>query len=894
MALAPGTRLGAYEIQSLIGSGGMGEVYRARDSRLNREVAIKVLPADVAADHDRLARFEREAQVLASLNHSNIAQIHGVDDSSGTPALIMELVEGPTLANRIANGSIPLDEALPIARQIAEALEVAHEQGIIHRDLKPANIKVRPDGTVKVLDFGLAKAFDPVASGVASATMSPTLSIHGTQAGIVLGTAAYMAPEQARGKAIDRRVDVWAFGCVLFEMLTGKRAFDGEDATAVLARIIEREPDFSLLPPPTPPAIRRLLRRSLEKDRKRRLADISDAQLEIDDASIETPVEITAASASRTTGRERVAWVLGATALLAAGALAVPATLYVRRVPPEPTVMRLDVITPPTDEAFSFALSPDGRLLTFVANGEKGAQLWVRSLDQVAARPLAGTDGASYPFWAPDSRTIGFFADGQLKRVDFAGAALQVLASAPYPRGGAWNAEGVIVFAPSIADPLMRVAATGGPATPVTRLETGQGSHRWPQFLPDGRRFLFLMATGQSGTQGIYVASLDRGEPRRVLPADTAGAFAAPGYLLLASQGMVNAYAFDPGPATVSGEPTPIAQPVGMDDGAFHSAFTVSSAGILAHRAGASRRQLVWFDRSGKRLGAIGQPDDAALANPSLAPDGRRVAVARETQGNFDVWLLDARRGVSTRFTFDAAVENAAVWSPDGSRIVFRSSRRGVFDLFEKRADGTTDEQPLLVTPQSKSPLDWSRDGRFLLYGTNDLKTGSDLWALPMTGDRRPFAVVQSVFDEIEGQFSPDGRWLAYASNESGRYQIYVRAFPEPGGKLQISVAGGVQPRWRPDGRELFFVDADGQLTAVPIHLAADKRTLEAGAPQALFATRLATGGNIAAAGAQALAQYLAMPDGRFLMNIAAEAVTSPITIVLNWQEAIRAHTPRK
>jgi Tol biopolymer transport system component len=477
-------------------------------------------------------------------------------------------------------------------------------------------------------------------------------------------------------------------------------------------------------------------------------------------------------------------------------------------------------VTPPTGDAFSFALSHDGRQLAFVANGEKGPQLWLRPLDQVKAQPLVATQGAKYPFWSPDGRAVGFFADGKLKRIDLVGGAVQVLADAPLGRGGTWNPDDVIVFAPSSTGALLRVAATGGTAAPVTRFAAGQGSHRLPQFLPDGRRFLFLMATGQPDTHGVYVGSLDDGEPTRVMPAETAAAYAAPGYLLLVSQGVLAAHPFDAANATVTGEPRPVAQAVGTNDGSSHSAFSVSAAGVLAHRAGAgARRQLVWVDRTGNTVGAIGQPDENAPANPELAPDGQRVAVGRNVQGNLDVWLIDVGRGVPSRFTFDVEADNAPLWSPDGSHVVFRSTRKGVHDVFEKPVSGTADEQPLLVTSQAKSALDWSRDGRFLLYSTQDPKTGSDLWALPMMGERKPFAVLQSSFDEIEGQFSPDGRWLAYASNESGRYEIYIRTFPEAGRKWQVSVAGGVQPRWRRDGRELYYVAPDTRLMAVPIRL---------------------------------------------------------------------------
>ena len=612
--------------------------------------------------------------------------------------------------------------------------------------------------------------------------------------------------------------------------------------------------------------------------------------MEIEDARSEPEPAFRPAPAPARHRAHRVLWIFAPLTLVAFLSALVPTVLYFRRATPEPVVTRLDVVTPSTTDAFSFALSPDGRQLAFVANGEKGSQLWLRPLDQVAAQPLAGTDGASFPFWAPDNRAIGFFADSKLKRLDLAGGAPQVLADAIVPRGGTWNRDGIIVFAPLNTGGLMRVGATGGTPVPVTRPAAGQGSHRWPQFLPDGRRVLFLAATGPVLTRGVYVASLDGGEPARVAAAGTAAAYAPPGYLLLVNQGTLFAHRFDVARATVSGEPTPVAQDVGTDDGTFHSAFSVSAVGVLAHRAGgAARRQLVWVDRTGKMLGAIGSPDDNALSSPELAPDGRRVAVWRVVQGNADVWQMDVSRGVPSRFTVDEASGSSPVWSADGSRIVFRSTRNGVYDLFVKPASAAANEQPLLVNSHNKNPLDWSADGRFLLYAVQDPKTGSDLWALPLTGDRKPVPVVQTSFDEIEGQFSPDGRWLAYASNESGRYEIYIQSFPESGGKSRISTAGGVQPRWGRQGRELLYVAPDTRLMAVPIRLAPDARTVDAGAPLALFPTRLASGGNAIAAGFAARAQYAVARDGRLLMNVAVDdALTSPITIVQHWDAALK------
>jgi serine/threonine protein kinase/Tol biopolymer transport system component len=866
----------------------MGEVYRARDTKLDRAVAIKILPEAFAADTERIARFQREAKTLALLNHPNIAHIHGLEESNSIHALVMELVEGEDLAQRITRGAIPVAEALLIAKQMADALEAAHEQGIIHRDLKPANIKVRPDGTVKVLDFGLAKAMEPAGVAAARVSQSPIITTPAmTQAGMLLGTAAYMSPEQARGKPVDKRADIWAFGCVLYEALTGRAVFAANTVSDTIAKIIEREPDWLALPDSLPVKVRDLLRRCLQKDPRRRLHDIADARLEIEDAitsPVASPAPVPVIAEPRT--RLWVARTLLVLAGLALAGLTIPAALYFRAAP-QPIVTRLDVVIPPTSNPFSFALSPDGRQLAFVATVEGGPRLWLRPLDQVTAQPLAGTEGASYPFWAPDSRAIGFFAGGKLKRVDLRGGTPLVLADAPAGRGGTWNGDGVVVFAPSPNGGLMRVMDSGG--TQAMQLVAGQGAPRWPQFLPDGRRVLFSLVAGQMQARGLYVVSLDGGEPARVLTAETAAAYAPPGYLLWVSQGVLVAQHFDAARATVAGKPIPVAQAVGTDDGTYRSGFSVSATGVLAHRTGAAaQRQLVWVDRAGKPLGAIGSPDENVPASPELAPNGQSVAIFRQVQGNPDVWLIDIARGVASRFTFDAGDERWPVWSPDGGRLAFAFTRKEVRDLFEKPVSRAAEEQPLLVTPQDKAPLDWSRDGRILLFSAQDPKTGSDLWALPLAGERKPFPVVQTSFEDMQGQLSPDGRWLAYASNESGRYEIYVQPFPESSGKWQVSTAGGTQPRWRRDGRELFYVAPDNQMLAVPIRLAPNGRA-PAGAPVVLFPTRLASGAGITPAGFDSRAQYAVAPDGRFLLNVdATDAVTSPITVVLNWTAGLK------
>jgi len=902
MTLAPGTRLGPYVLEHLLGSGGMGEVYRAKDSRLDRTVAIKILPETLAADPEFRERFDREARTISQLDHPHICALYDVGEEHRTSFLVMQYLEGETLAERIAKGRLPVNEALTIAIQITDALDTAHRHGIVHRDLKPGNIflvrRGGPSGPpdAKLLDFGLAKSRTPLAAG-AGPTSLPTTPFDRAQGGpltaqgAILGTFQYMAPEQLEGKDADPRTDIFAFGAVVYEMVTGNKAFEGKSQASLIGAILKDEPPpISTLQPLAPIPLDRIVKTCLAKDAEDRWQTARDLLRELKWVAEAAPAPTADPVASHPRSSMRIAWVLGVAAVVTIGALAIPATLYFRSAAPERLVTRLDIVTPPTGDAFSFALSPDGRQLAFVANGEKGSQLWLRRFDQPTAQPLAGTEGTASAFWAPDSRAIGFYAEGKLKRLDVAGGAPQVLADAPQARGGTWNRDGVIVFAPSGTSALVRVAATGGIPVPVTHLAAGQFSHRWPQFLPDGRRFLFLMALGQVQTHGVYVASLDGGEPTRVLPAETSAVYAPPGYLLHVSQGVLVAQSFDEARATVVGESIPVAQAVGENDGAQRSAFSVSATGVLAHRAGAAgRRQLVWVDRTGKMLGAVGSPDEAVPANLALAPDGQRVAVNRTVQGNLDVWLIDLARSIASRFTFDATPDTRPVWSPDGRQVVFLSTRSGPGDLFAKSASGAGDEQPLLVSPQIKAALDWSPDGRVLLYSAQDPKTASDLWVLPMTGERKPFPVVQTSFDEIEGQFSPDAQWLAYASNESGRYEIYIQPFPEPGGKWQISTAGGSQPRWRRDGRELFYVASDGRLMAVPVRVAPNSRAVDVGAPVALFPTRLAGGANIAQAGPLARAQYVVAADGRFLMIVAGdEAVTSPITIVQNWDAALQ------
>ena len=856
----------------------MGEVYRARDTKLGREVAIKILPQLFTNDPDRLARFEREARMLAALNHSHIGAIYGLEDAGDVRALVLELVEGETLADRIQRGPVPVAEALTLARQIADALDTAHDKGIIHRDLKPANIKITPAGVVKVLDFGLAKA----AIGDGSRpdlSQSPTVLGDATREGIILGTAPYMSPDQARGKPVDKRTDIWAFGCVLYEMLTGRRPFPGETLSDVLAAILGREPDWALLPAATPDAIRRLLRRCLEKDETLRLRDIADARLDIDDARRELVSPRPAVTPVRRT--ERFVWLaaVGVLSLVAVAALA-----RALRPTPAPPEVRLEINTPSVSDPgdlSSLAISPDGQTLVFGASGDGAAQLWTRQLDSVEARPIPGTVDGAMPFWSPDGRSMAFYADGMLKRIDLAGGLVRTLAAATAGVGGAWNREGVILFVQNPASQIMRISAEGGAAAAATRFEGGHAGHSFPHFLPDGRHFLYYV-NGAPDIRGVYVSELDGSAARKLFDAESAAVYAA-GHLLFVRGATLFAQGFNVSALESTGSPLPVATGVmGSMLAGTLVPLSATAGDVIAFRVGSAqtKHQFVWVDRSGKEIGAVGAPDEAMVGSPSGSPDVGSVALLRRVNGNSDVWLLDTRRGVLSRFTDHAREDIFPVWSRDGSRIVYTSTRNGTVDLYQKQTKGVGVEE-LLLTGGSEEifACDWSPDGQFLLYQRRDAKTGFDLWVLPLRGGGKPFSVGQTEFDERDGQLSPDGKWIAYYSNRSGRYEVYVQPFPGSGAAVQVSTSGGAQVRWRSDGRELFYIALDGRLTATPIQNAADGQ-LAIGIPVPLFAAHV--GSVLKTIGAQ----YVVSPDGqRFLMNgIVQGGNPTPIRLILNWR----------
>jgi Tol biopolymer transport system component len=888
MGLRIGTQLGPYEILSAIGAGGMGEVYRARDSRLNRDVALKVLPEIFAADPDRMARFEREARVLGALNHPNIAAIYGLEEFGSGRALVMELVEGETLADRIAKGPIPLDEALPVAKQMAEALEYAHDRGVVHRDLKPANIKVTPDGTVKVLDFGLAKALmdEPVA---ADPRDSPTLSMAPTMAGAILGTAAYMSPEQAKGKPVDRRADIWAFGVVLFEMLTGKPLYSGETAAETLASVMKEEPAPEALPKNTPPAIQNLLRRCLEKNLRQRLQHIGEARI-----LIETVLSGTGPAADPGIGirksRERLAWAVAAIAIVIA-ALSLGAFLFFRGAPQDAQTIRFFVYPPDTWRlagteipGVPLAVSPDGRRLAFVATNATGKSLlWVRLLDALTAQALTGTDGASSPFWSPDSRFIGFFAAGKLKKIEASGGSPITLCDAADSFGGAWSRDGVIVFAQyhgfaRYQPALQKVSASGGAPTAATVLAEGETTQLLPFFLPDGRHFLYRSNNVTTGIRPIYLASLDSAERKLLLNGDSPNVLYTEGYLLFLRDMMLMAQPFDARRLVLTGDAFPIAEQIQSQGGISSGVFSASDNGVLAYQTGlgATGSQLTWFDRTGKQVGMLG--DAAAYSDLEFSPDWKRASISIPEAGKGrDIWLYEITRGLRTRFTFDSADDLESIWSPDGSQIVFNSRRKGHLDLYQKASSGAGTEEVLVEDNLDKYPLSWSPDGRFILYVSSG--TNNSLFALPLSGDRKPFPFLKTQFNGVFAQFSPDGRWVAYQSNVSGRAEVYVAPFPGPGGQWQISTAGGSLPRWRRDGVEIFYLDPDNNLMAVAVN--GKGGSFDVGAVKLLFGTHAAQGGRY---------RYGVSADGqRFLINTVLQQSTSaPITVVLNWTAGLK------
>jgi serine/threonine protein kinase/Tol biopolymer transport system component len=890
MPLRAGSHLGPYEILAAIGAGGMGEVYRARDGKLNRDVALKVLPEAFTADPERRARFTREAQVLASLNHPNIAHIHGFEDAGPTSALVMELVDGPNLAELIqTRRRLPLDEALPIARQIAEALEAAHERGIVHRDLKPANVKVRDDGTVKVLDFGLAKALSPESAASSVDVMnSPTLTAQATQLGVILGTAAYMAPEQAKGRYVDRRADIWAFGVVLYEMLTGRRGYDAEDVSDTLAAVLTRDVDWNALPTEVPPRLVALLRDCLVRDPKQRLRDIGDARRVLDQiiAGVPDPASAVASAQSQTrrSSARALPWGVAVVALVGAAALAF---VHFGERPSVQQTIRFQVPGPEKSRIVSFALSPDGRYLAFATGDpysgvQGGTKVWLRPVDSLEARAVTGTEGTSVlpdqVFWSPGSDSIGFVTqDGKLKKVSISGGPPQTIASPVEPiTHGAWGPNGVILLARNPRLPIQRLPDVGGALVDVTKND-GQNQSQ-PQFLPDGRHFLYWVAGASAETNGVYVASLENdGKTRRLLPDSTVARYVPPattgrsGHLLFVRENTLVAQAFDADTATLSGPILAVAENVGR--------FSISQNGALAYMAGipTSRQQLVWVDRTGAEVGVAAAP--AQYRNVRLSPDDKSIAFDRSEDANSDVWTMDLTRGVPSKITFAPIPDRLPLWSPDGRRILWSSRRNGVQDLYVKAANGTgQDEKLIAMGSPFGMATDWSRD-ELVLYHLQGGKTGQDLWIAPQrTGassePQKPFAYLDSNFNEAFGAFSPDGHWIAYESDESGKPEIYVQGYPLPNQKVKVKIssAGGTDAAWSKTSRELFYLGADRNLMAVKYRATAT--TFDPEATKVLFPVP----------GSLVHRSYAVTGDGRFLIaKPVDENMSDSVTWVLNW-----------
>ncbi len=892
MTLSAGARLGPYEIVSPIGAGGMGEVYRALDTRLDRTVAIKVLTP--AADRpDLRERFEREARAISSLDHPHICRLYDVGRQEGTDYLVMEYLEGQTLAERLQKGPLPLDEALRYSIQIASALDLAHVQGLTHRDLKPGNIMLTRSGA-KLLDFGLAKmrGAEPSAGAWDPFSELQTVSKELTAKGTILGTFQYMAPEQLEGKEADPRTDIFGFGAVVYEMLTGRRAFEGRSPAALTSAILASDPQpASTLQPSIPPELNRAIKKCLAKNPDDRWQSSRDLASELQwIAEREGQHEEVAGPA-----RNWPAWAAAAIFALATLALGIA---YLLRQPPEATTVHF-LLPQPGKLAYAglpaaagpVSLSPDGRLVACVAfgAGHRG-DVTIRPLDSLSVQSLPGTEGASDPFWSPDAHFVGFFAAGKLKRVPLTGGVPQTLcdvvqSAGEHVGGAAWSRDGTILFGRGAYDRLYRVPAEGGVPVPVTTLDSARGevAHRWPQFLPDGRHFLYSLHSTQPENSGIYIGSLDSSETRRLLAIESNGVH-APGYLLYVYRSVLMAQPFNESRRQLSGEPIRVAEQVDFDPALGLGDFSVASTGVLAYRTvdTVTPTQLVWFDRTGKPLGTIGET--AQYRGARLSPDQRSVAVQKTdpVTGVSGLWLLDASRDAATRFTFGPQTFSFPIWSPDGGRIAFSLEEETVYDLYQKPTSSGAREEPFLRSPGFKHPTDWSRDGRFIAFDIRVPKTSWDIWILPLDGDRKPFPFVQSKFDERLGQFSPNGRWIAYASTtESNRYEVYVQSFlgepstaAAPTGKWQISTNGGFLPRWRGSGEELYYVGGDGKLMAVEVKTAGSD--FRAGTPQPLFDIPTPP---------RTSYWYSVTSDGkRFLVNVPGEEQRSPpVHVVLNW-----------
>ena len=880
MTLAAGEKLGRYEIRAKIGEGGMGEVYRAYDPKVNREVAIKILPASFSTDKDRLARFEQEAQAAGGLNHPNILIIHHIDTHVGAPYIVSELLEGETLRDRMGGVALPQRKAIDYALQMAHGLAAAHEKGIVHRDLKPENIFITKDGRLKILDFGLAKLTG--ADSGQPQTEVPTRRVN-TDPGMVMGTIGYMSPEQVRGKPTDHRSDIFSFGAILYEMLSGRRAFRGESTADTISAILREDPlELSSTNQTVNPALERVVNHCLEKSPEERFNSARDLAFAIEAlsgsaTSSDATTVLAVLPASKRKRRETIAWSVAGVLLIAC---AVFALLYFWPRSVDKRQISFAIEMPEkASEIGQPAISPDGRMIVFQATTEGTRALFLRTIDSIVVQKLAGTDDGYLPFWSPDSRYIGFFGNNKLKKVDLNGGSPQTLCDAGNGIGGSWNREGTILFG-SENHPLQRVSAAGGTATVVLPLgaEHKELDHEFPFFLPDGRHFLYYSWKGNRGAIEIFVGSLD-GSRKMVFRNDSNVTYVAPGYLLFARENTLMAQLFDASKLELTGDPFPVMEHVAFTASGSYSHFSVSENGTLVFWKGTDvGRQLAWFDRSGKQIATVGPP--GTYNDIMLSPDGARAAIQKIDGGNSDIWIMDLARGLPQRFTFSPNSEDNPSWSPDGNFLIYTSNMEGKTVFFRKNSSGAGSEERIYETASAiDDGTDWSADGKNLLFEDVGDKTLGDIWVLPLDGSAKAQPVLQSEFAQFHGRLSPDAHWIAYASIESGRPEVYVQSFPPAGGKWQVSTDGGAQPRWRRDGKELYFMSPDRKLMAVDVKLGA---TFEMGTPKPLFQTRVTnfTSPN----------RYDVTADGqRFLVNSSVEENSrNPLVVILNWAAGIK------
>jgi eukaryotic-like serine/threonine-protein kinase len=882
--LAPSTRLGPYEITAPLGAGGMGEVYRARDTRLDREVAVKLLPPLLAANPQFRARFEREAKSVSALNHPHICAIHDVGNATvGGDELhymVLELVDGESLAQRLSKGPLPLAEVLRLGGQIAQALDAAHRAGIVHRDLKPGNVMLTRAGA-KLLDFGLAAR---PGEGPGAVPVESTLHTEAkplTEQGTIVGTFQYMAPEQLEGQASDARTDIFALGTVLYEMATGRRAFEGKTRTSLIAAIVSSEPPpISSVQGMSPPALDHVVRKCLEKDPEDRWQSARDVAAELQwIAEGGSRAGLPGIVSTRRRVREGLAWAIAGLASLAAIGFAVA---WARRAPKPPPIVRFEVPNPPGILAVGPpVLSPDGRMLAFDATDATGKRsLWLRPLDALEARELPGTEGTLRPIWSPDSRSIAFMSGGKLRRVAVAGGPAQTIGDAQYGADGSWSPRGLILLDGRGNDPLWAIEAGGGVRrsliTPdATKGERGVG---WPAFLPNGRHFLHYMMMASAENNELRVRDLDTGETRSIMKIPSQVVYAHPGYLLFVRERTLVAQRFDADALELRGDPVPLSEGLGVGE-LGSVAISASRTGAIAYRPGrAAQGRLLWIDRKGQETPALEQ--ERAYGDVWPSPDGSRLAFdVGENENTVDIWIRDFARGTTTRFTFESAAEFSPAWSPDGKRIAYTVVKGKGWDLFWKDAAGTGEPEPLLEDDEQKYVSDWSRDGSTIVYSSRG-EQNWDIWAMRVTGDRKPFPLRKTKFSEDNGVLSPDARFLAFRSNESGQSEIYVQEFPEARSKWQISPSGGRDPHWRADGRELYYRSPDSRLMAVPI----DKGpSFAAGTPQPLFQARFAP--------IDARSLYRPSPDGQRFLVVAPRMgdVNPPAVVVLNWASALES-----